>query len=129
MGAKKADGTALTITTQEKAIKKTLDFDFFNHPVYPYGLKENMIVRLELNSAEKVISCTGDTNAKYKLSDISLEFDAIFDKPYARAIGEMYAGTSIPYIMVASTHYQTLSKKDTIWKINVNNLFFVHYRV
>ena len=87
-----------------------------------------MIVRLELNSAEKVISCTGDTNAKYKLSDISLEFDATFDKQYARAIGEMYAGTEIPYTMVASTHYQTLCKKDTTWKINVNN-FFVHYRV
>ena len=52
-----------------------------------------MIVRLELNSAEKAISCTGDTNAKYKLSDISLEFDTTFDKQYARAIGEMYAGT------------------------------------
>ena len=58
LGAKKADGTALTMTTQENAIKKTLDkkfaipldFDFFRHPVYPYGLKEDLIVRLELNS-------------------------------------------------------------------------------
>ena len=56
---------------QENAIKKTfdkrfsipLDFDFFKHPVYPYGLKEDLIVRLELNSSEKVILCTGDTNA------------------------------------------------------------------
>ena len=59
LGAKKADGTALTMTTQENAIKKTfdkrfaipLDFDFFKHP-------EDLIVRLELNSAEKVILCT-----------------------------------------------------------------------
>ena len=69
VGAKKADGTALTLTTQENAIKKTfdkrfaipLDFDFFKHPVYPYGLKEDLIVRLELNFSEKVILCTGDT--------------------------------------------------------------------
>ena len=82
VGAKKADGTALTVTTQENAIKKTFDkrfaiplgFDFFKHPVYPYGLKENLIVRLELNSSEKVILCTGDTSATYKLS---LEYDAI----------------------------------------------------
>ena len=41
VGAKKADGTALTVTTQENAIKKTfdkrfaipLDFDIFKHPV------------------------------------------------------------------------------------------------
>ena len=82
-----------------------------------------MIVRLELNSSEKVILCTGDTNATYKLSDISLEYDAIFDEPYATSIGEMYTGTtSILYTKVTSIHYQTLSKKDTTWKIDVNNL-------
>ena len=44
LGAKKADGTVLTVTTQENTIKKAfdkrfaipLDFDFFKHPVYPY---------------------------------------------------------------------------------------------
>ena len=76
-----------------------------------------------MNSSEKVILCTGDTNATYKLSDISLEYDAIPDKPYATSIGEMYTGTtSIPYTKVTSIHYQTLSKKDTTWKIDVNNL-------
>ena len=68
---KKTDCTALTMTTQENAIKKTfdkrfaipLDFDFFKHPVYPYSLKEDLIVKLELNSSEKVILCTGDTAA------------------------------------------------------------------
>ena len=43
--AKKADGTVLTVTTRENAIKMTcdkrfavpLDFNFFKHPVYPYG--------------------------------------------------------------------------------------------
>ena len=114
--AKKVDGTALTMTTQENAIKKMfdkrfailLDFDFFKHPVYPYGLKEDLIVRFELNSSEKVILCTGGTNTTYKLSDMSLEYDAIFDEPYATTIGEMYTGTtSIPYTKVTSIHYQT----------------------
>ena len=88
---KKSYGTALTLQTLENAIKKTfdnrfaipLDFDFFKHPVYPYGFKERLIVRLELNLFEKVILCTGDTSATYKLSDILLEYDAIFDEPYA----------------------------------------------
>ena len=69
VGAKKVDGTALAVTTQENAIKKTFDkrfamplnFDFFKHPVYPHGLKEDLIVRLEINSSEKVILCTGET--------------------------------------------------------------------
>ena len=52
-----------------------------------------------------------------------LEYDAIFDEPYATTIGEIYTGTtSIPYTKVTSIHYQTLSKKDTTWKIDVNNL-------
>ena len=44
LDATNADDTALTVTTQENAIKKTfgkrfaipLDFDFFKHPVYLY---------------------------------------------------------------------------------------------
>ena len=80
--------------------------------MYPYGLKEDLIVRLELNSSEKVILCTGDTNARYELSDISLGYDAIFDKPYATTIGEMYTGTTvILYTKATSIHYQTLPKK------------------
>ena len=35
----------------------------------------------------------------------------------------MYTGTtSIPYTKVTSIHQQTVSKKDTTWKIDVNNL-------
>ena len=42
---------------------------------------------------------------------------------YATSIGEMYTGTtSIPYTKVTSIHYQTLSKKDTTWKIDADNL-------
>ena len=97
VGAKKEDGTALTVTTQENVTRETLDkrfatpldSDLFSHPVYPYGLKEKLILGLELNSVENVILCVGDTNAKYKLSDISLEYDAIFDEQYATSIGEM----------------------------------------
>ena len=74
VGPKKADDTARTVKTQENAIKNTFDkrfaiplgLDFFKHPVYPYGLKEDLIVRLQLNSSEKVILCTGDTSATHK---------------------------------------------------------------
>ena len=100
-----------------------LDFDFYRHHVYPYGLKEDLIVSLELNSSEKVILCTGYTSATFILSDILLEYDTIFDELYATSIGEMYTGTmSIPYTKVTPIHYQTLSKKDTTWKIDINNL-------
>ena len=77
-----------------------------------------MIFRRELNSSEKVILCTGDTSAKYKL----LEYDAIFDEQYATSIGEMYTGALILYTKVTSIHYEFLKKQVTVWKIDVNNL-------
>ena len=48
LGATKVGDTALTLSTEEKAIKETLsnkfciplDFDIFKQPVYPFGLKE-----------------------------------------------------------------------------------------
>ena len=90
--------------------------------MYTYGLKEVLIVRLVSSSSEKTILFTGDTAATYKLSDVSLEHDAIFDKPYATTVGEIYTGTtSILYTKVTSINYNTLSKKDTTWKIDVNN--------
>ena len=96
---------------------------FFRHLVCPNVLKECLFIRIELNLAKNVLFCTGDTNATYKISDIYLEHDAIFDYPYATGIGEMYIGTmSIPYIKVTSIHYQTLFKKDTVLMIDVNNL-------
>ena len=131
VGAKKADGIALTLTTQENANKNTFDkrfsiplnFDFFSYPVYPYGLeKQRLIVTIELNSLEKVILCAGGTSATYKLSYISLEYNAIFDEPYATTIGQIYIRKSIPYTKVTSIYYETLNKKDTNWKIDVNNL-------
>ena len=47
----------------------------------------------------------------------------ILDGPYATAIGEIYTEkTSIYYTKITSIHHQTLSKKDTTWKFDVNNL-------
>ena len=131
LGAKKSDGTALTMTIQENVNKKTynkrfviaLDFDFFKHLVYPFGLKEDLSITIELNSAIEVILCTGDTSAVYKISDIILEYDPIFDGPYATSIRDAcIREMSIPFTKVTSVRYQALSKKDIVWKIDVNNV-------
>ena len=112
---------ALTVATQKNAIKKTLDkrfaipldFDFYKDPFYLYGLKERVFIRLELNSAGKVLLCTEATNVTYTISDIYLEYEIIFNEPYATIISEMYTGTKlILYSKVTSVHYESLKKKD-----------------
>lgn len=63
-----------------------------------------------------------DTAKTYKFSDISLEYNTIFDEPYVTTLDEIYAGTaSIPHINVISGHYRHYLKKMT-WKIDVKNI-------
>ena len=138
MGAKKLDGTALTLTTKENVSKKTydkrfaipLDFDFFKHHVHPYGLKEDLAITIELNSTKEGILCTGDTNAVYKISDIILEYDATFDDLYATCIGKMYIrGMSIPCTRVTSIRYQALSKKTLSGRLTLIIFLFGHCEI
>ena len=81
--------------------------------IYPSGCEEDLTIKIELNSAKEVVLCTGDTNTIYKISDINLEYDGIFDISYPTSIREIYSGRlSILYTKVISIHYQALSKKD-----------------
>ena len=114
VGEKKTNGIAITVTSHKDAIKKSFDkrflipwdFDFFKHLVYPYGLREDLIARLELYSSENVVLCSGDTAAAYKLSDFFFEYDAIFKETYATIIDELYVRiASILSTKVASIHY------------------------
>ena len=54
----------------------------FKCPVYPYVLTEDLIVCLELHCSKNVILCSRVNAATYKLSDISLEYDTVFDEHY-----------------------------------------------
>ena len=57
----------------KKAIKATLgnkfyiplDFGIFKQPVYAFGLKDTLKVKLVFNSDENIILATGDKDAKY----------------------------------------------------------------
>ena len=60
---KKKGCTTIIPTIQENAIKKTFDkrlgvpfkFKIFKHQLYFYGLMKDLLVRLKLNSSQKVI--------------------------------------------------------------------------
>ena len=53
----------------------------------------------------------------------ALQAGAIFDKSYATMWSGLCDETaSVPYDKAKSIHYQTLSEKDTTWKVDINNL-------
>ena len=131
LGATKVGDTALTLSTEETAIKKTLgnkfyiplDFGIFKQPVYPFGLKDSLKVKLVFNSSETVILAAGDKDTKYTISNICLEFDKITDGDYAAKMMYSYnsiIGYSYPYDRVTCEHYELLNKKESSWKIDVN---------
>ena len=128
VGSTKTDGSALTLTAGETAIKKTynnrfsipLDFEFFkNHPLYPYGLQEDLYVTIQLNSPSKVMLVTSDADATYKISDLTLECDIIVDESYAETIASIYRNIDIPYTLITCNKHLSLSKKDTTWPISI----------
>ena len=129
LGATKVGDTSLTLNAEEKAIKETLgnkfcmplDFGIFKQPVYPYGLKEPLRVKLVFNSASNIILATGDKDAKYTITNICLEFDKIIDVDYAAKMGYRYnsiTGYTYPYDRIICAHYDLLRKKDPNWKID-----------
>ena len=67
----------------------SLVFDFSKHLLYLYGLKEDLIARLELNFSEKVVLCSRNTAVTYKVIGISRECKAIIDERYPIMIYEM----------------------------------------
>ena len=81
-----------------------------------------MVTGLELNF-EKVNFCSGDNAPTDKLSDITLEYDTIFDKHYATKIVQLSAGAMlIPYPKITSVYYQKPSMKVINWKTDNSNL-------
>ena len=94
VGAKKSDGTDLTLYSAENAVKKilgnrfaiSLDFESFKQPVSPYYLHKDLVVVIELKKPEKLMFCSGDTAATYAISDIPLENDAIMDAGYTERV-------------------------------------------
>ena len=125
---KKTDGTtAISFTAEENAIKKTLedrfeiplDFDFFKQSICPYGLKEDLAVTIELNSAAKVLIATDDTNATYNLSDISLEYDVIIDEDYAKEVCAQYNYMSIPYTRITNALSTIKPKNHKKWEFDI----------
>ena len=56
-------------------------FEIFKRYLYPFGLKEDLI--------ERLILCSRDAAATYKISDISLGYGATFKEIYVASISDL----------------------------------------
>ena len=97
-----------------------LEFELLNThlPFYPGALSEKFSYDLIFNRYDRVI-LSDDIDAKYKISNISLEFDIVKHTELARMVLNRYQ-SHLPIYYQRVLHHSTHSKNkaDTIWNFN-----------
>ena len=99
-----------------------LDFELLNAhlPYYQGALRDRLSYELKFNEYGSVIR-SSDTETKYTISNITLEFDTINHPELARLIAAQYQSRlAIYYERIL--HHSTMrkNKADTIWNLNFN---------
>jgi len=99
-----------------------LDFEILTDhgPFYQAGLADRLSFELTFNDYGRVIIAT-DTDASYKITNITLEFDAITQPDLARLMRQQYMSqTVVLYTRVLRHRKLALNKSDVTWNINLN---------
>ena len=114
------DGT----NAQDKAIADTyenkfiilLDFEMLDSamPYCQVGLRNRLGYELLFNDYNQVIS-SSKTNATYKITDISLEYDIVTQPNLARDIRSEYVEMALLYDRVIQLSQIPVNKLDTKW--------------
>ena len=117
-----------TTVPQDKAISDTyrnkfiipLDFEMLDSamPYYQAGLRNRLSYELKFNNYSRVINASGQVpkpDAKYKITDISLEYEIITQPDLARSITDEYRSMVLFYDRVHQHSKIPVNKSDTKW--------------
>ena len=110
--------------TQDKAIADAyrnkfiipLDFEMLDSamPYYQAGLRNRLSYELTFNDYNRVIN-SSKTNAMYKITDISLQYDIVTQPELARSIRSEYDKMKLLYDRVIQHSQIPVNKSDTKW--------------
>ena len=99
-----------------------LDFELIHShlPFYQGALHDRLSYELQFNTYDRVM-LSQDSEANYKVSGISLEFDVVNHPELARLIESQY-NSKLPIYYERVLNHSTLTKNlsDPIWNINLN---------
>ena len=98
-----------------------LDFEMLDSamPYYQTGLRNRLSYELLLNDYNRVIN-SSKTNATYKITDISLEYDTVTQPELARTIRSEYDKMVLLYDRVIQHSQIPVNKSDTKWSWSFN---------
>ena len=90
-------------------------------PYYPVGLRNRLSYELKFNDYNRVIN-SSNTNATYKITDISLEYDIVTQPELARSIRSEYDKMVLLYDRVIQHSQIPVNKSDTKWNWSLTRL-------
>ena len=122
-------GDKSALVTQDKAIADAyrnkfiipLDFEMLDSaaPYYQAGLRNRQCYEIKLNDYNRVIN-SSKTDATYKITDISLEYEIVTQPDLARSITSEYDEMVLYYDRILKHRKIIVNKTDTIWNWTFN---------
>ena len=100
-----------------------LDFEMLESamPYYQAGLGNRLCYEIETNCYNRVTkSAVASPDAKYKITDISSEYEIVTQPELVRSIRSEYQNMVLLYDRVIRQKQITVNKKDTIWNWTFN---------
>ena len=93
-----------------------LDFEMLDSaaPYYQAGLRNRLCYEITFNDYNRVIN-SSKTNATYKITDISLEYEIINQPDLARSIRSEYQSMALLYDRILRHRKIMVNKSDTVW--------------
>ena len=89
------------------------------HPYYQAGLGNRLCYELKFNDYNRVIN-SSKTDATYKITDISLEYEIVTHPTLARSIKTEYDGMVLLYDRILRHRQIIINKSDTTWNWSFN---------
>ena len=102
-----------------------LDFEMLDSaaPYYQAGLGNRLCYELTFNDYNRVtksgVSSPKVPDAKYKITDISLEYEIATQPDLARSIRSEYQSMALLYDRILRHKKFIVNKSDTVWKFNM----------
>ena len=100
-----------------------LDFEMLDSsaPYYQAGLGNRLCNEITFNDYNQVIiSAVASPDAKYKITDISLEYDIVTQPDLARSIRSEYQSMVLLYDRILRHKQIPVNKSDTMWNWSFN---------
>ena len=100
-----------------------LDFEMLDiaAPYYQAGLRNRLCYKITFNDYNQVSkSAVASPDAKYKIKDISLEYEVVTQPTLAKYISDEYQNMALLYDRVLRHKQIRVNKSDTIWNWSFN---------